>query len=146
MTKVLKLALLGPLHITIDDEPLIGLDSGKAQALLCFLAVNGRSHSRHALANLLWGELPESDARRNLRGELLKLRRLLEPYLQISHQTIALNPEAAVWVDTAVFQQSIRSGEKQGGDLQTAVQLYRGEFLQECDIRQAPEFDNWLQE
>ncbi|MCA9899767.1 MAG: hypothetical protein KC433_16365, partial [Anaerolineales bacterium] len=80
MTKVLKLALLGPLHITIDDEPLIGLDSGKAQALLCFLAVNGRSHSRHALANLLWGELPESDARRNLRGELLKLRRLLEPY------------------------------------------------------------------
>ena len=146
MTKVLKLALLGPLHITIDDEPLIGLDSGKAQALLCFLAVNGRSHSRHALANLLWGELPESDARRNLRGELLKLRRLLEPYLQISHQTIALNPEAAVWVDTAVFQQSIRSGEKQGGDLQTAVQLYRGEFLQEFYIRQAPEFDNWLQE
>ncbi|MCB8979554.1 MAG: hypothetical protein H6657_19260 [Ardenticatenaceae bacterium] len=146
MTKVLKLALFGPLHITIDDEPLIGLDSAKAQALLCYLAVNGRSHSRHALANLLWGELPESDARRNLRGVLLKLRQHVEPYLQINHQTIGLNPEAAVWVDTAVFQQSIRNGEKNGSDWQTAVQLYRGEFLQEFYIRQAPDFDNWLNE
>ncbi|MEZ4589961.1 MAG: BTAD domain-containing putative transcriptional regulator [Chloroflexota bacterium] len=146
MTKVLKLALLGPLHITIDDEPLIGLDSGKAQALLGYLAVNGRPHSRHALANLLWGELPEPDARRNLRGVLLKLRQHVEPYLQISHQTVGLNPEAAVWVDTAVFQQTIRTGDKEGGDWQTAVSLYRGEFLQEFYIRQAPDFDNWLNE
>jgi DNA-binding SARP family transcriptional activator len=145
MTKVLKVALLGPLRLTIDDEPLIGLDSGKAQALLCYLAVNGRPHSRHALANLLWGELPESDARRNLRGELLKLRRHVEPYLQISHQTIALHPDAPVWVDTAVFQQTIRAGEKVGAGWQTAVTLYRGEFLQEFYVRQAPEFDNWLQ-
>ena len=144
MTKVLKLALLGPLEIRIDDEPLIGLDSGKARALLCYLAVNGRSHSRHALAHLLWGELPESDARRNLRGELLKLRRVLEPYLQISHQTIAIDPEAAVWVDTAVFQQTVRAGEKEAAEWQTAVNLCRGEFLQEFYIRQAPEFDNWL--
>ncbi len=160
MTKVLKLALLGPLQITIDDEPLIGLDSGKAQALLCYLAVSGhfgrlnsveplsagRSHSRHTLANLLWGELPESDARRNLRGVILRLRQLLAPYLQISHQTVGLNPDAAVWLDTAVFQQTIHIGEKERGGWQTAVQLYRGEFLQEFYIRQAPEFDNWLQE
>ncbi len=145
MTKVLKVALLGPLRLTIDDEPLIGLDSAKAQALLCYLAVNGRPHSRHALANLLWGELPESDARRNLRGELLKLRRHLEPYLQINHQTIALHPDAPVWVDTAVFQQTMRDGEKDAVGWQTAVHLYRGEFLQEFYVRQAPEFDNWLQ-
>ena len=148
MTKVLKLALLGPLQLTIDDKPLIGLDSGKAQALLCYLAVNGRIHSRHALANLLWGELPESDARRNLRGVILKLRQLLEPYLQISHQTVSLDPEAPIWLDTAVFQASLNgnSQEKAGGGWQTAAQLYRGEFLQEFYIRQAPDFDNWLQE
>ncbi|WP_420630390.1 BTAD domain-containing putative transcriptional regulator [Candidatus Leptofilum sp.] len=146
MTKVLKLALLGPLQISIADEPLIGLDSGKARALLCYLVVNGRTHSRHALANLLWGELPESDARRNLRGVLLKLRKFVEPYLQISHQTVGLHPEAAVWVDTAVFQQHLGMGERKAHDWQTAVQLYRGEFLQEFYIRQAPDFDNWLQE
>ncbi|MAU00107.1 MAG: hypothetical protein CL608_23450 [Anaerolineaceae bacterium] len=146
MTKVLKLALLGPLQLTIDDEPLIGLDSGKARALLCYLAVNGRIHSRHSLANLLWGELPESDARRNLRGVILKLRQFLEPYLQISHQTVAINPDAPVWLDTAVFQSSLHTNAKDGAGWQTAVQLYRGEFLQEFYIRQAPDFDNWLQE
>ena len=146
MTKVLKLALLGPLQITIDDESLIGLDSGKAQALLCYLAVNGRSHSRHTLANLLWGELPEADARRNLRGVLLKLRQHLEPYLQISHQTVAINSEMPIWLDTAVFQTKLNAGVKDKSAWQTAVQLYRGEFLQEFYIRQAPDFDNWLQE
>ncbi len=146
MTKVLKLALLGPLQLTIDDEPLIGLDSGKARALLCYLAVNGRIHSRHTLANLLWGELPESDARRNLRGVILKLRQLLEPYLQISHQTVGLNPDAPVWLDTKAFKEGLQAGHQQGVGWQTAVQLYRGEFLQEFYIRQAPEFDNWLQE
>ena len=146
MTKVLKLALLGPLQLTIDDEPLIGLDSGKARALLCYLAVNGRTHSRHSLANLLWGELPESDARRNLRGVILKLRQFLEPYLQISHQTVAMNPDAPVWLDAQAFREGLQVGDKNGAGWQTAVQLYRGEFLQEFYIRQAPDFDNWLQE
>lgn len=146
MTKVLKMALLGPLQLTIDDEPLIGLDSGKARALLCYLAVNGRTHSRHTLANLLWGELPDSDARRNLRGVILKLRQFLDPYLQVSHQTVALNPDAPVWLDTAIFQSGLHQNEKNGAGWQTAVHLYRGEFLQEFYIRQAPEFDNWLQE
>ena len=146
MTKVLKLALLGPLQLTIDDEPLIGLDSGKARALLCYLAVNGRTHSRHTLANLLWGELPESDARRNLRGVILKLRQLLEPYLQISHQTVAMNPDAPVWLDAQAFREGLQMGNQPGAGWQTAVQLYRGEFLQEFYIRQAPDFDDWLQE
>ena len=132
MTKVLNLALLGPLQIEIDNEPLIGLDSGKAQALLCYLAVNGRSHSRHALANLLWGELPESDARRNLRGVLLRLRQHVEPYLQISHQTVSVHPDAPVQVDTAVFQQAIRNGEKQGDGWQTAVGLTQNPSKYSC--------------
>ena len=146
MTNVLKLALLGPLQLTIDDEPLIGLDSGKAQALLCYLAVNGRIHSRHALAGLLWGELPEADARRNLRGVILKLRQLLAPYLHITHQTVAFNQEAPFWLDTQAFKDQALAGAGNEVALHTAVQLYRGEFLQEFYIRKAPEFEAWLQE
>jgi DNA-binding SARP family transcriptional activator len=57
-----------------------------------------------------------------------------------------LSPDAPVWLDTAVFQSSLHAEAKVGAGWQTAVQLYRGEFLQEFYIRQAPEFDNWLQE
>jgi DNA-binding SARP family transcriptional activator len=146
MTKVLNLALLGPLQLTFDNEPLIGLDSGKAQALLCYLAVNGRIHSRQALAGLLWGELPEADARRNLRGVLLKLRQVIEPYLNITHQTVGFRQTMPYWLDTELFQAVSASGSIDGATLQTAVSLYRGEFLQEFYVRQAPEFEKWLQE
>ncbi|MCP4428808.1 MAG: hypothetical protein GY803_30350, partial [Chloroflexi bacterium] len=67
MTKVLKLAFLGRMRLSRDDRPLTGLVSGKAQALLCYLAVNGRAYARQSLAGLLWDEMPEADARRNLR-------------------------------------------------------------------------------
>lgn len=144
MTKVLKLALLGPLQLKIDDEPLQDLDSGKARALLCYLAVNGRIHSRQALASLLWGELPEADARRNLRGVILKLRQLLASYLHITHQTVALNQEASIWLDVHAFQAGLANAQSEGW--QTAVQHYRGEFLQEFYIRQAPAFEAWLEE
>ncbi|MCP4415121.1 MAG: hypothetical protein GY805_00765, partial [Chloroflexi bacterium] len=146
MTKVLNLALLGSLQLTFDNEPLSELDSGKARALLCYLAVNGRNHSRQALAGLLWGELPEADARRNLRGVILKLRQVLAPYLHITHQTVTFKQTMPYWLDTEVFQTASSSGSNDGATLQTAVSLYRGEFLQEFYIRQAPEFENWLQE
>lgn len=145
MTKVLKLALLGPLSLKQDDTPLTNLDSGKAQALLCYLALNGRIHSRHALANLLWGELPESDARRNLRGVVMKLRQAAAPHLEITHQTLAFNAEAPYWLDCEAFQTAIH-GSPDLGQLEKAVGMVRGEFMAEFYVRQAPDFEEWLQQ
>ena len=70
MTKVLKMAFMGPVHIHVGEEVVL-LVSAKAQALLSYLAVSGRVYSRQALAGLLWGDLPEADARRNLRGVVM---------------------------------------------------------------------------
>jgi len=50
MVKELRLALLGGLQITRGETPLMGFVSSKAQALLCYLAVTGRPHSRAELA------------------------------------------------------------------------------------------------
>ena len=51
----LRLELLGSVSITLDGEALRGLRYTKSIALLGFLAVTGRPHSREALATLLWG-------------------------------------------------------------------------------------------
>jgi len=105
------MSLLGPLQLALEDEPLHTLVSGKGQALLCYLAVNGRFHTRQALAGLLWGDLPEADARRNLRGVLMKLRQVVAPYLEITHQTIAFNVESSYWIDVNHFnEQASASG------------------------------------
>lgn len=143
MTKVLKLSLLGPLQLTLDNKPLRSLVSAKAQALLCYLAVNGRSHSRHALAGLLWGDLPEADARRNLRGVLMKLREDVAPYLHITHQTMAFNANSPHWFDVTLFQQHLADGSIER--LQQAIALYRGDFLEAFFVRDAPDFEAWVE-
>ncbi len=149
MTKVLKLAFLGRMRLNLDDAPLTELVSGKAQALLCYLAVNGRSHSRLSLSNLLWDGMSEADARRNLRGVLLKLRQTIDPFLDITHQTVGFDKASNHWLDVTEFRQILadyQTGDwrlETGEKLQTAVSLYRGEFLQEFHIRQAPLFEEW---
>ncbi len=147
MTKVLKMSLMGQLQLSLDERPLTELVSGKAQALLCYLAVDGRSHSRQTLSGLLWGELPEEDARRNLRGVLMKLRELLHPHLHITHQAIAFNNHSLHWLDVTTFR--AQTNHRPGSlptltQLREAVALYRGEFLEDFYVRQAPLFEEWV--
>ncbi len=141
---VLKLALMGQLKLSLADRPLSDLASVKAQALLCFLAVDGRSHTRQYLAHLLWSDLPDSDARRNLRGDLLKLRQFVAPYLDISSHSLRFKREADHWLDVTQFRQLVDSPQPTADDLVAAVALYRGEFLEEFYVRDAPVFEEWL--
>ena len=141
MTKVLKMFLLGPYQLKLDNEPLQNV-SAKGQALLCYLAVTGRSHSRQALAGLLWGDLPESDARRNLRGDLLKLRQVVAPYLHITHQTVAFNENSPHWIDVKLFRMQPLSTDIVV--LEKMLALYKGDFLDDFYLRDTPEFTNWV--
>ncbi len=144
MTKVLKLAFLGRMQLGEGDAPLGGLVSGKARALLCYLAVNGRSHTRLFLAELLWPDMSEADALRNLRGVLMKLRQAIAPYLTITHQTVAFNHDSAHWLDVAEFKRGTAQSPVSNLQLEMAVSLYRGEFLEGFHVRQAPKFEAWV--
>jgi DNA-binding SARP family transcriptional activator len=93
------ITLLGTPSVTIGDEPVSGFVSSKAQALVYYLATIGRPHTREALAGLLWSDVPDATARRNLRDVLSNLRRLIGSYLLITRQTVAFNREAPYVVD-----------------------------------------------
>ena len=74
----LELSLLGGFHAQVDGSPAVGLDTDKTRALLVYLSVeSSRAHTRDALAGLLWPDLPDDAARRNLRNSLFKLRQVL---------------------------------------------------------------------
>jgi DNA-binding SARP family transcriptional activator len=74
----LALALLGPLHITLDARPVAGFDYDKVRALLAYLAVEAdRAHRRAALAGLLWPDQSEQAAHTSLRQALATLRRAI---------------------------------------------------------------------
>lgn len=85
MTTKLQLELLGAPSFTLGGTPLRSLRYSKAEALLFYLAMTGRSHSREALATLLWSDIPDEAARTNLRSLLSTVvRAVLSPHLPFS--------------------------------------------------------------
>ncbi|MBP7688120.1 MAG: tetratricopeptide repeat protein [Thermoflexales bacterium] len=144
----LQLRLLGGLRLDRDGAPLTGFISNKAPALLAYLAVTRRAHSRDALATLFWGDLPDADAKNNLRQALTNLRRFVEANLIITRDTIEFNAETPYFLDVSAFERLLKHPIGLPPDqvlhrLQAAVELYRGEFLEGVFVRDAPEFEEW---
>ena len=139
----LHLELLGGARITRGGVPLHFV-TAKAVALLCYLAVTGRPHSRTSLAALLWGEHAEDDARRNLRVVLTNLRHLVAPHLLITRETLAFDQTSTAWLDVEAFEAALRGAVPPDLDrLGEAVALYRGDFLEGFHVRNAPAFEEW---
>ena len=148
MSEELRLRLLGGLAVTLGDTPVRGLVTTKAQALLAYLAVTGRSHPREALAALLWGDMPEEDARTSLRQVLSNLHKLLGSHLVIDRQTVAFDRQSRYWLDVTAFLSLLQGARSRAGlgrrrRLREAVGLYRGDFLEGFFVRDAPDFDEW---
>ncbi len=62
----LALFLLGPPRIERDGKP-VEIPRRKATALLTYLAVTKKNHTREALATLFWSEYDQCRARADLR-------------------------------------------------------------------------------
>jgi DNA-binding SARP family transcriptional activator len=125
-------------------ERYVVLPTRKTQALLAYLAVPpGRAHSRESLAALLWGDLPQPQARASVRVALYRLRKAIPSAvrsLSIDGETVALRA-GAVAVDAAVFEQLCAEGTPAA--LEKAVELYRGDLLAGLSVPEAP-FEEWL--
>jgi len=156
----LKFYLLGPVRITLDDQPLTGLRSSKVCALLAYLAAEAnRPHARETLATLLWGESADDAARLSLRVALSNLRKVLAPLetpiLVTTRQSVQLNVDHSdCWTDTAEFGALLATCEghphRAAGTcpsciqrLAKAIELYRGDFLAGLTLPDSPAFGEW---
>jgi DNA-binding SARP family transcriptional activator len=90
---VLEITTLGGLSIRHAGEPVTRLRTRKVEGLLVYLACTGRTQRREVLAELFWEERTQAQAMSNLRGALASLRKHLGPYVSITRDTVALNPE-----------------------------------------------------
>lgn len=147
----LRLTFLGGMAIDIENIPVVDFKLRKGQALLCYLAVTGRSHSRSALAGLLWRDMLEEKARMNLRKTLAKMRLVFGPYLHITNDDIGLNLDSSCWLDVTEFEQVISEvnlkpplSPKNYEQLLQAMELYRGDFMEGFYLRNAPAFEEWI--
>ena len=141
----LQFNLLGPLNIESDGEPSELLKSPKGCALVTYLIVTGQTHRREFLADLLWEASSTAQALHNLRTLLNRIRSLV-PELQITRTSLAFQPLSETSVDFLRLQAALEGDAVQIDDsqLDSALQLYRGDLLANFYLEGAPRFEEWL--
>jgi DNA-binding SARP family transcriptional activator len=146
----LSIRLLGPFQVTLDGEPVTSFESDKVRALLAYLAAEpDRPHRREALAGLLWSDYPERSARANVRRALANLRKTIgdrqatPSFLCISRQTIQFNSASDAWGDVTAFAELLEAKDQAPLQLEEAVALYRGAFLEGFSIGDSALFEEW---
>jgi len=122
---------------------------------MAYLAVTRQSHSRDALAALLWPEYDQSRGYAALRRTLSVLNKALGGAgLGIERESIGLADDAKMWLDLDQFRARLAAPRAHGHPetetcprcvrpLTEAAELYRGDFLAGFSLRDSPAFDDW---
>jgi tetratricopeptide (TPR) repeat protein len=159
----LHLALLGTFHLTTAAGVTITLATDKIRGLLAYLAVEAdRPHRREALAGLFWPDMPDQQARRNLRMSLYRLRQAVDEavpggsdtMLMVDRNVTQLNAAGLVR-DHYLFQHALSTYERHDHpklesctdclqQLESAARLYQGEFLAGFSLDEGETFEDWL--
>jgi serine/threonine-protein kinase len=140
---VKRIQTLGGLAVFDGSRPLGGnAQQPRRLALLAVLARAGsRGVSRDRLAALLWGDLEEDRARRNLNQALYAIRQDLGSEEAIlGTRDLRLNPEL-VEVDVVAFEAAGASGA-----LEEAARLYAGPFLGDFHLPGVRDFARWAED
>ncbi len=146
----LEFTFLGMPHVRYAGQSL-KFATRKTLALLIYLVVEGGMPSREKLTVLLW---PDSDTKRgraSLRNTLGYLRSALDPTgepLIIERYALGFDFNAEFDLDIhllEVAQQALQEGTTSAlqAPLQTALNVYRSDFLEGFSLGDAPDFDDW---
>jgi DNA-binding SARP family transcriptional activator/pimeloyl-ACP methyl ester carboxylesterase len=153
----LALRLFGAPQVEFGGHP-VSLRLQKELALLIYLAVTSRPHTRMTLATLLWPEQEQRSALAALRRVLYQLRVDVgdtgEDLLEVTPHLVCLRPDVERWLDTQQFTDATQlcAGHTHPPDaphascvatLDAAVRLYCDDFLAGFSLVDSPEFDEW---
>jgi DNA-binding SARP family transcriptional activator/predicted ATPase len=136
----LRVFLLGAPRAEVDGGSM-EVDTRKALALLAYLAMGERSHRRDALAAILWPDYDPASARGALRRTLSSLRKALGGGWITADRAVVSLDLKGVWVDVVEFRRLAATDDEAG--LQTAADLYRGDFMEGFSLRDGVEFEDW---
>jgi WD40 repeat protein/DNA-binding SARP family transcriptional activator len=151
---LLRLRLLGPPELFVGDRQ-AAFKTRKTLALLAYLVVERGSHSREEVADLLWPAADPEDARSSLRTTIAYLRMALEDtadsVLVTTRDSIGVAPSASLDLDTELLDRTRRQIRAPGtapglrDKVGLAVRAYRGPFLENLSLPDAPELETWTE-
>jgi DNA-binding SARP family transcriptional activator len=133
---MLRVRLLGRPHIALDGVPVSAPARPKVVPLLAYLLLNRAAPvPRRTIAETLWPDYAEEDARANLRRHLSYLQQLLppappdRPWLLADAGRAQWNPAAEFQLDVAEFERLAAIPHRLGD----AVAAYGGDLLDGVD-------------
>ena len=137
----MSIQLLGGLKVKVPDGRVLDISGRKSKALIAILALSpGMSENRERIANLLWSNRGDEQARSSLRQALASLKRDLGSncdILDVERDRISLIP-TLVSVDAVRFHE-LATAEKAEG----ALDLYEGPLLEGLSVSDQS-FEDWL--
>jgi DNA-binding SARP family transcriptional activator len=142
--------LLGPFELRVDGQPVRQWRGNRGRMLLAYLLLHrARPVHRDALAGVFWSEAAPEVVRNRLHVALYGLRRDLRevsqhPIVIHGRGGFCLHPDADLWLDTEAFVAAIRAARAEEGSrtevalrsYETALQLYRGDLLQDAPFEE----------
>ena len=138
-----RLRTFGTLALTgREEDTLLGKHGHQRRrlALLAVLAAAGeQGRSRDQLLLLFWPDATQSHARHSLEQLLYAMRSSIDEAVFAGVNPVHLNRDV-VSSDVGEFQDALKRG-----DLEAAVDAYRGPFLDGFYLSDAPEFEQWLE-
>jgi DNA-binding SARP family transcriptional activator len=144
-----RISLFRQFCVQRQKQPLPGLDSQKAQELLAYLLLyRQRPFTREQLASLLWPDTPSAQARQYLRQNLWQLQSAVggngqsppNALISVEGDWIQASLASGAWLDVAEFENAYALvtgvpgkalNQNAAHQLQRAVELYRGDLLEE---------------
>ena len=134
----IQLVTFGGLHVADDNGELDWLLAQHSRAaLFVYLAVERRV-SRESLTAVFWPESDAENARHALRQSLYQLRKAVGvDWLDSRAHELVVTGD--VRTDTGEFAQAIDRG-----DVESAVRLYRGPFLDGVHLVDLKPWENWV--
>lgn len=132
----IDIKLLGNPSLIIDGKEIV-FPYKKAEALFYYLAVT-KKESRDKLSWLLWGDKSDNDAKKNLRNALYIIKQTIpeDCICNDKRTTIAINTDKEMKIDVDYLIKSPCDIDEKYGE----------EFLRGFSLREAEEFEDWLED
>ena len=139
-------SVLGQLAVVRHGTRVQLPQSKKTRALLAYLAVTGRPHSRDRLCAMFWA-VPD-DPRAALRWSLSRLRPVVDEHdcrrIIADRENVGLDP-ASIEVDLLSLRSLVRNGAEpiSTDALRQASEGLEGDFLEGLDLPDCHDFQSW---